>query len=336
VIPANGKPGNGGAACGNDAASTPLTRKQTLPMRAGVVPGLWWRSTSAAAVLRKDALNRSSAVLRPNGQNLQNEGRETPICVLPLVIELQTHILPGLDDGSRTLEERVEMARSAVADGICVVAATPHVRDAYPTRAAEMERAVDDLREALANEGLRLDVRTGGEIALDRLGTLDSDELTRFGLAGNSGYLLVEFPYYGWPLDIGMRVLELSERGITAILAHPERNAEVQAAPDRVRPLVEEGVLVQVTAASLDGRLGRATQRTAFRLLELGLVHLVASDAHAPDVRAVGMTAAVGAVRDATLARWLSVDVPAAIVANEPLLARPPSTRKRPGWLSRT
>jgi protein-tyrosine phosphatase len=284
----------------------------------------------------KGCLTRSSAVLPPNRQNLQNERRETPIGVLPLVIDLHTHILPGLDDGSQTLEESVEMARSAVADGICVVAATPHVRDDYPTRAAEMERAVDDLREALANEGLRLDVRTGGEIALDRLGTLDSDELARFGLAGNSGYLLVEFPYYGWPLDIGMRVLELSERGITAILAHPERSAEVQAAPDRVRPLVEEGVLVQVTAASLDGRLGRATQRTAFRLLELGLVHLVASDAHAPDVRAVGMSAAVGAVRDATLARWLSVDVPAAIVANEPLLARPPSRRKRPGWLSRT
>lgn len=228
------------------------------------------------------------------------------------------------------------MARSAVADGIRVVAATPHVRDDYPTRAAEMERAVDDLRQALTNEGLTLDVRTGGEIALDRLGALDADELARFGLAGSSGYLLVEFPYYGWPLDIGVRVLELSERGITAILAHPERNAEVQAAPDRLAPLVEEGVLVQVTAASLDGRLGRATRRTAFRLLELRLAHLVASDAHAPEVRAVGLTAAVGAVRDAGLARWLSVDVPAAIMANDRLPDRPRSRRRRPGWLSRT
>jgi protein-tyrosine phosphatase len=251
------------------------------------------------------------------------------------VIDLHTHILPGLDDGAQTLEESVSMARSAVADGIGVVAATPHVREDYPTRAADMERGASDVRQALAMEGLALDVRTGGEIALDRLATIDADELARFGLAGNSGYLLVEFPYYGWPLDIGMRALELGERGIIAILAHPERNAEVQAAPDRLRPLVEEGVLVQVTAASVDGRLGRATQRTAFRLLELGLAHLVASDAHAPDVRAVGMTAAVDAVRDTTLARWLSVDMPAAIVANEPLPARPPSRRKRLGWLSR-
>jgi len=228
------------------------------------------------------------------------------------------------------------MARSAVDDGIRVVAATPHVREDYPTRAAEMERGVEELRQALADEGLRLDVRTGGEIALDRLGMLDADELARFGLAGNRGYLLVEFPYYGWPLDLGMRVLGLRERGITTILAHPERNAEVQAAPERLAPLVDEGMLVQVTAASLDGRLGRATHRTAFRLLELQLAHLVASDAHAPDVRAVGMSAAVGAIRDDALSRWLSVEVPAAIVANEALPPRPPPRQKRLGWLSRT
>src|SRR5437763_1651765 len=103
---------------------------------------------------------------------------------------LHTHILPRLDDGARTLDESVSMARSAVADGIRVVAATPHVREDYPTRAAEMERRVSDVRQALAMEGLTLDVRTGGEIALDQLGTLDAEELARFGLAGNSGYLL--------------------------------------------------------------------------------------------------------------------------------------------------
>jgi protein-tyrosine phosphatase len=249
----------------------------------------------------------------------------------PLVIDLHTHILAGLDDGARTLEESVAMARSAVADGIRVMAATPHVREDYPTRAAEMERGVGDLRQALAKEGLTLDVRTGGEIALDRLGTLGADELARFGLAGNQSYLLIEFPYYGWQLDLETRVLELRARGIVAILAHPERNAEVQAAPDRLGPVVEEGALVQVTAASLDGRLGRASRGAAFRLLELGLAHLVASDAHAPDLRAVGMTAAARAVRDVDLARWLTVDMPAAIVADEPLPARPPARGGRFG-----
>src|SRR5213080_4939527 len=85
------------------------------------------------------------------------------------VIDLHTHILPGLDDGARTLEESVAMARSAVADGIRVVAATPHVRDDYPTRAIEMEQGLAQVREALALEGIALEVLPGGEIALDRL-----------------------------------------------------------------------------------------------------------------------------------------------------------------------
>src|SRR5947208_16067343 len=85
------------------------------------------------------------------------------------VIDLHTHILPGLDDGPRTLEESVSMARAAVADGIRIVAATPHVRSDYPTRVSEMERGVTDLRNALAAQAVALDVLSGGEIALDHL-----------------------------------------------------------------------------------------------------------------------------------------------------------------------
>ncbi|MEP6976772.1 MAG: CpsB/CapC family capsule biosynthesis tyrosine phosphatase [Thermoleophilia bacterium] len=245
------------------------------------------------------------------------------------MIDLHTHILPGLDDGARTLEESVAMARAAVADGIRIAAATPHVRDDYPTSPSEMERGVAQLREALAVEGVPLEVRTGGEIALDRLGLLGPDELTSFALAGNPAYLLLEFPYYGWPLELETRVFELRARGITAVIAHPERNAEVQAAPERLRRLVEQEALVQLTAASIDGRLGRSTRRTALRLLELGLAHLVASDAHAPEVRAVGMKAAAAAIGDAELARWLTTDVPAAIVDGEELPERRAQRRRR-------
>src|SRR2546430_5731155 len=95
----------------------------------------------------------------------------------PLVIDLHTHILSGLDDGARTLEESVAMARAAVADGSRVVAATPHVRDDYPTNVTEMEDGVAALREALVAEGVELDVLTGAEIALDQLAQLDTDDL---------------------------------------------------------------------------------------------------------------------------------------------------------------
>jgi protein-tyrosine phosphatase len=251
------------------------------------------------------------------------------------VIDLHTHILPGLDDGARNLEQSVAMARSAVADGVRVLAATPHVREDYPTRAAQMERGVVEVREALAAEGVDIELLAGGEIALDQLEVLEPDELARFGLGGNPRYLLLEFPYSGWPLDLEARAFELRGQGFAVVLAHPERNSEVQAAPERLRRLAEQGALIQLTSASVDGRLGRASKRSAFQLLELGIAHLIASDAHTPEIRAVGMSGAADAVGDIGLARWLTEEMPAAIVSGEVAPARPPRRRSPFGRLFR-
>jgi protein-tyrosine phosphatase len=245
------------------------------------------------------------------------------------VIDLHTHILPGLDDGARTIEDSMAMARAALADGIRTIAATPHVRDDYPTSADEMERGVHDVRHALTSNGIDLEVVTGGEIALERLQALEPNALARFALGDAGRHVLLEFPYYGWPLDLETRVFELRGKGLAVVVAHPERNAEVQAAPARLERVVERGVLVQLTSASLDGRLGRRAQKAAFELLERGLAHLVASDAHDPGVRAVGLGSAVAALNDEELARWLTVDVPAAIVAGDGIPARRASAKRR-------
>lgn len=251
------------------------------------------------------------------------------------MIDLHSHILPGIDDGSRTLEEAVDLGRSAAEDGITVIAATPHVRDDYPTTPDQMERGVDEVNAALAAAGVEVEVRRGGEIALDRLASLSAEEVRRFGLGGNASYLLVEFPYYGWPLDLAEQLFRLRASGITPVLAHPERNADVQANPERLRSVVEAGALVQLTAASIDGRIGRSSRECGFRLLELGLAHVLASDAHHPGIRAVGMAAAVEAIDDEALGRWLAHDVPAALLANETLPERPAAERRRRGWLNR-
>ena len=245
------------------------------------------------------------------------------------MIDLHTHILPGIDDGARTMEDALGMARAALADGIRFVAATPHVRDDWPTAAETMERRVAELRAALAVAGISLDVRPGGELALDRFDLLGRVELARFGLGGNPRALLIEFPYYGWPLALEPRVRELAGRGIRPVIAHPERNAEVQESPERLRPSVDAGALVQVTAASVDGRIGRPSREAAFELIERGLAHLIASDAHAPDVRGVGLRAAAAAVSDPALVRWLIQDVPAAVVAGTPVPPRPWMSRRR-------
>jgi protein-tyrosine phosphatase len=244
------------------------------------------------------------------------------------VIDLHSHILPDLDDGARTLEESLEIARACVADGVEIVAATPHVRHDYPTRPEVMEERVTLLQARLNDEGIPLVLLRGGEISFDHVSRLSADDKRRFGLGGNPAYLLLEFPYYGWTLAIEHHVGLLVAEGITPVIAHPERNADVQADPQRVGTLVEAGALVQVTAASLDGRIGRASQQAGFELIGLGLVHLIGSDAHHPAIREAGMAAAAAILDDRTLSRWLTVDVPGAIIGNAKL---PPHPRKQPG-----
>jgi len=241
------------------------------------------------------------------------------------VIDLHSHVLPGLDDGAADLDEAVSICRDAFADGITVLAATPHVRDDYPTTPEQMEAALAEL-EGEIGEAIRL--LPGGELDLAQLDR-PREELVRFGLAGNPGYLLVETPYVGWPLDIGDLLFRLLATGITPVLAHPERNADVQQRPELLEPLVRSGVLVQLTAGAVDGSLGRGSRVAAFTLLERDLAHLIASDGHAPSVRRIGMSAAAAALRNDALARWLTVDVPRAIVDGGELPPRPGPARPR-------
>ena len=182
------------------------------------------------------------------------------------MIDLHTHVLAGVDDGAATIAESLEMLADCVRSGVQAVAATPHVRDDYPTTAAVMEHEVATLRRKAEAESIRVEILTGGEISLDRLSTTPTAELRRFGLGGSSRYLLVEFPYYGWPLNFAEQLAALRSNGFQAVLAHPERNDQVQAAPARLEPLVDKGALVQLTAASVAGMLGRRTHATAGRL----------------------------------------------------------------------
>jgi protein-tyrosine phosphatase len=241
------------------------------------------------------------------------------------LIDLHSHVLPGLDDGSATIDEAAEICRAARADGITVLAATPHVRHDYPTSPEAMEGALARVREVARGV---VTVVPGGELDLAELDRPPA-ELARFALAGNPGYLLVETPYRGWPLDFGQRLARLRAQGMTAVLAHPERNDEVQRRPELLEPLIASGALAQLTAASVDGRIGKRAQECAFDLLERGLAHLIASDAHHPSVRAIGMSDAAAAVGDEALARWLTNGVPRSIVEQTTTPPRPEQVRPR-------
>ena len=241
------------------------------------------------------------------------------------MIDLHSHVLPGVDDGAADLDDALAICAAAVADGIEVLAATPHVRSDYPTTPERMETALAELRGAA---GDRLRLVAGGELDLAEL-ERPPEELRRFGLAGNPDMLLVETPYAGWPLDLADRLFRLKLAGFGAVLAHPERNRDVQERPDLLEQIVQGGTLVQLTAASLDGRFGAGAQQCSFTLLERGLAQLVASDAHSASVREIGMSAAVEAIGDANLARWLTEDVPRSILERTPVPPRPAGDRPR-------
>jgi protein-tyrosine phosphatase len=241
------------------------------------------------------------------------------------LLDLHSHVLYGVDDGPTALQGSLEILRAAREDGIVAIAATPHVRDDHPTSPARMESGVAELNSL----GTGVEVLPGGELDLSYLETLDDDTLRRFGLGGNRSLLLLEFPYTGWPLALRDLVFRLGVRGFAIVLAHPERNPEVQAAPERLRELVDAGVAVQLTAASVDGRLGRRAAATSRVLLERGLAHLIASDAHAPSLRAVGMRDAAAELGNERLATWLTDEVPRALLAGESLPQRPRARRSR-------
>ncbi|HEY0414873.1 MAG TPA: CpsB/CapC family capsule biosynthesis tyrosine phosphatase, partial [Gaiellaceae bacterium] len=146
------------------------------------------------------------------------------------MIDLHSHVLPGLDDGTRTLEEALALCVAAAADGIEVLAATPHVRDDYPTTPDQIDDALASLRAAAP----AVELVAGAELDLAELERPD-EELHRFALGGGP-WLLVETPYLGWPLDLADRLFRARLRGFRAVLAHPERNHDVQERPELLDP----------------------------------------------------------------------------------------------------
>ena len=243
------------------------------------------------------------------------------------MIDLHSHILPAVDDGARNIGESLSIARAAAHDGTTVIAATPHVRFDYPTTPEEIRSGVETLNELLVREHVPVRVVPGAELDLARLRELELDELDAYGLGGNPRVLLVECPYRGWPEDLFDQIGRLRGAGLTVVLAHPERNDAVHRDLALIDLAVASGALIQVTAGSLVGEAGRKSRRTAEAFLARGLCHLLASDVHGPGVRRTLLGAARGHVGDDRLARWLTEDVPGAILAGGELPERPSETR---------
>jgi protein-tyrosine phosphatase len=251
------------------------------------------------------------------------------------VIDLHSHILPGLDDGSPDIGASVSMARFAAADGVHTMVGTPHVREDYPYPLEEIHARAAQLNETLRSREIGLQVVEGAEVAVTKLLDLDDPTLASLSL-GDGPYILVESPYQRATDLFEQSLFALQVRGFQAILAHPERSPSFQRDPDRLASLVERGVLCSITSASMAGRFGRTVQSFTRLLFERGLVHDVASDSHDSAKRPPGLLAGFR-VLDRELpgvldqAPWFTNDAPAAILAGERLPQRPDPPRRKRG-----
>ena len=201
------------------------------------------------------------------------------------LIDAHSHILWGIDDGPETLEESLEMCEQYAFEGVDAVVATPHSCDGrFDASAESIHRGVERLSTACEQRGIRLEILIGSEVRVspELLRSLDEGEAVTIGGAGR--YVLLELPPNIAPQMAGLD-FELSVRGITPILAHPERNFEMQRRPERLVELVERGWLVQVTGLSLLGGFGPGAKAAAEWFVQTGLAHIVASDAHSSDGR---------------------------------------------------
>ncbi len=231
-------------------------------------------------------------------------------------------MLAGIDDGPPTIEGSLALARAAAEAGTGTLVATPHVNATHPNDADTIAALREQLAARLAEEGIPLELLSGAEIAVSQVSAIAEDELARLTLGGGP-YLLIEPPYAPLATGVDAIVLELLDRGHRVLLAHPERCPGFQREPALVERLVDEGVLTSITAASLAGRFGGTVRRFALRLLERGLVHNVASDAHDHARRPPGLAAPLEDAGLGALGDWLTEQVPAAILAGEEIPLRP-------------
>jgi protein-tyrosine phosphatase len=253
------------------------------------------------------------------------------------VIDIHCHILPGLDDGPANIDFSIAMARAAVDDGTQIIVATPHVRGDFDVDPAAIVPAVDELNRRLEDEDIMLRVVPGAEVGWREVTGLDAGTLRMLCL-GSSDNVLVECPYGKSPADLEAVVAHVRDSGLKTVLAHPERCPLFQRDPDRLAALVAAGALTSVTAGSLAGAFGERVQEFSFDLIERGLVHDVASDAHDHLHRPPRMAAAIDVAAAALPgladhAPWFTVTAPVAILRGQPPEFAPRVTRqRRGGW----
>jgi len=254
------------------------------------------------------------------------------------MVDLHCHILAGLDDGAKTIEDSLAMAEDAIADGITHVVATPHASSDYRFDYPRVREACRDLHDRLAG---RLTLATGCDFHLSHENLVAVRRDPRPFCLNQNDYLLVEFNEFSIPPSMDQTLHDLQLWGLRPVITHPERNGILRTHPERLEQWIRHGSLVQVTAGSLAGVFGPGPQQDAWSWLARGLVHFISTDAHNSGRRPLKLKFAYDAVASQMgeeVARAYFVDNPLAAFEGRPLpylpeVAAPPERGRRKRFL---
>ncbi|MBB6447592.1 tyrosine-protein phosphatase [Bacillus benzoevorans] len=211
------------------------------------------------------------------------------------MIDIHCHILPGIDDGAKSIEDSIQMAEEAVRQGIRTIIATPHYNSQYANEKPAIIAAAAELNETLAKEQIPLTILPGQETRIYGELLEDYDAGKLLPLAETS-YFFIELPSGHVPRYTERVLFDMQMKGLIPIIVHPERNQEIIQNPDMLYRFVKNGALTQITAGSLTGQFGKNIKKFTGQLIEANLTHFIASDAHNVTTRSFKMTEAFASV----------------------------------------
>jgi len=205
------------------------------------------------------------------------------------MIDIHCHILPDIDDGPKTFDESVAMARIAAEDGIAVIVATPHLNEKLYDP-VEISRRVSWLNHLLRTQNIPVSIMRGADVSV----VFRPEQVQDFTI-NDTSYILVEFPHTHLPKNADEILFQFVVNGYKPIITHPERNPSISANPHLLTQLLGDNMYVQITAGSVTGEFGKDAQRCAEHLLRAGVVDVIATDAHSTTYRKPRMTAGMQA-----------------------------------------
>ena len=197
------------------------------------------------------------------------------------MIDMHSHIINGIDDGSKSIEMTINMLKKAEQSGTTDIIATPHfMRGRFEVEYNEVLKKVEELREISRENNIDINIYAGQEVYYSRkLLEYYNDKI--IGTINNSKYMLIELPMLEFNIEeVINTIYELQIRGITPIIAHPERYKQFIKKPSMINALIKEGMLFQLNAGSIAGDFGKDVKKTATKYLEHNIYSVIGSDAH--------------------------------------------------------